>query len=492
MADVALSSSESRAPGHRRARVAIARAGAPGRAHHRGAAGLVVSTLIVVWARTRPSFDAFGWLTWGRQTLAWSLNTNAAPSWKPLPYLFTVPYALFGNGQLWLWMVTVVAVSLGGVVCAARIAYRLTVTSPERRFAGYVAGAFAGLALLGIRDYPHYILSAQSDPMIVTLCLAAIDAHLSGRPRLAFVLACVGGLGRPEVWPFTAAYGLWMWRTLPRIRGLIIGGAAATLLLWFGIPALTSRSPFVAGTNALGSVRALKHNRVLGTIDRFLDMHETALELAALLAIGLAVVRRDRATLVLGAGMVSWVVVEIAFALHGWPGLTRYMYEAGGVMVVLGAVGVGWLIPDARSWPALKALSGRTGLLSAAGAALAIVIVAAMLPAVVSRARTERHDLKVERSRTALINQLGPIVNKLGGAAVLTRCGEPLTSLQYQSLLAWTLHINVAKVGWKFAPAIAATRAIVIFDAHGHGWRVLSLRQHRAGCPNLPRYTRVI
>jgi len=30
----------------------------------------------------------------GHQTLAGNLNTNAAPSWKPLPYLFTVPYAI--------------------------------------------------------------------------------------------------------------------------------------------------------------------------------------------------------------------------------------------------------------------------------------------------------------------------------------------------------------------------------------------------------------
>jgi hypothetical protein len=453
---------------------------------------LAVSTLIVIWARTRPSFDAFGWLTWGRQTLAWSLNTNAAPSWKPLPYLFTVPYALFGNGQMWLWLITVVAVSLAGVVCAARIAYRLTVTSPQRRLAGYVAGAFAGLALLGIRDYPHYILSAQSDPMIVTLCLAAIDAHLSGRPRLAFVLACLGGFGRPEVWPFTALYGIWMWRALPRSRGLVIGGALTTLALWFGIPALTSRSPFVAGTNALGSVRALKHDRVFGTIDRFLDMHETALELAALLAIGLAALRRDRATLVLAAGMVGWVLVEIAFALHGWPGLTRYMYEAGGVMVVLAGVGVGWLIPDARAFAALRTRPRRDWLFGAGGAVIAAAIVLALVPAAVTRARAEHHDLKVERARTALLNQLSPIVTKLGGRSLLAHCGEPLTSLQYQSILAWTLHINVAKVGWKFDPAIRAARAIVIFDPHGHSWRVLSLRQRVAGCPHLPQFTRVL
>src|SRR5262249_41463990 len=113
---------------------------------------LVLATLIVVWARTRPGYDPYGWLGWGRQTIKGALDTNAAPSWKPLPYLFTLPYALAGHYQLWLWMITSVAISLSGVVFAARIAYRLTGAPPERRWAAYVAGAFAGLALLGITD----------------------------------------------------------------------------------------------------------------------------------------------------------------------------------------------------------------------------------------------------------------------------------------------------------------------------------------------------
>ena len=49
---------------------------------------------------------------------------------------------------------------------------------------------FAGVAVLGIQDYMHYILSVQSDPMIVTFCLAAIDCHLSGHPRWAFAFGC--------------------------------------------------------------------------------------------------------------------------------------------------------------------------------------------------------------------------------------------------------------------------------------------------------------
>ena len=68
-------------------------------------------------------------------------NLNAAPSWKPLPYLFTLPYAVFGHDQMWLWMITAVAVSLSGVVFAARIAYRVVSEGAERRWPAYVAGA---------------------------------------------------------------------------------------------------------------------------------------------------------------------------------------------------------------------------------------------------------------------------------------------------------------------------------------------------------------
>jgi hypothetical protein len=261
-------------------------------------------------------------------------------------------------------------------------------------------------------------------------------------------------------------------------------GALATLLLWFGIPALTSRSAFVAGTNAEGSVRALKHDRVLGTIDRFLDMHETALELAALLAMVWAALRRDRRVLTLGAITVAWVIVEIAFALHGWPGLQRYMYEAGAAMVVLAGVGIGWLVAELARRPAVLAIR-------VAAPALAVVIVAALIPAAASRARAERSDLNTERGRTTLIDGLGPVVAKLGGTSLLRHCGEPLTSLKYQSALAWTLHINVATVGWKFDRAIRASRPIIIYDPRGLGWRVLALRQQHAGCPSYPSYTPV-
>ena len=240
-----------------------------------GAGLALLSFLLILWARARPGYDPYGWLVWGHQTLSLSLNTNGAPSWKPLPYLFTVPYAIFGKGALWLWMITAVSIGLSGVVFAGRIAYRLTGATPERRYAALAAAAIAGLSVLGIRDYMHYILSDQSDPMIVTLCLAAIDCHLSKRHRWAFALGVLACLGRPEVWPFLGLYALWAWRAMPPMRVMIAAGLALIPLLWFGIPALTADSFFVAGNLAEHSPRALHHSQVSGVLDRFFDLHSS-------------------------------------------------------------------------------------------------------------------------------------------------------------------------------------------------------------------------
>jgi hypothetical protein len=376
-------------------------------------------------------------------------------------------------------MITSLAVSLSGAVFAGRIAYRLTAARPERRYAALAAAIFAGVGLLVVSDYWHYMLSAQSDPMIVALCLAAIDCHLHGRPRWAFVLGVLAALGRPEVWLFLGLYSIWAWRAIPSMRWWIIAGIVVLVLLWFGIPALTSRSPFVAGSNALGSGRRLRSDRVFGTIGRFLDLSPTVVELTALLSVALAVVRRDRVTLALAAGACAWVIVEIAFSLHGWPGLGRYMFEPAAVVIAVAGVAVGRLLADP---PRISRLAPW------AGVALVVVIVAALIPPAVSRARVERRDLHTQRARTTEIGKLSTVVARLGGPARIKPCGEPLTRLEYQTILAWTLHVNVARVGYKYGPAIASGRPIVLFTPRSHGgWRVQALHQRLASCRSLPR-----
>ena len=440
---------------------------------------LAISTVLVLWARTRPGFDPYGWLVWGHQTVVWALDTNAAPSWKPLPYLFTVPYALFGHDEMWLWLITAVAVSLSGVIFAGRIAYRLTGGDGVPRYARIAAAVFAGAALLGITQYWHYILSAQSDPMIVALVLGAIDCHLSGRRRWAFVLGALASLGRPEAWPFLALYSIWAWRRVPSMRPLIVGGGVAILALWFGIPALTSRTPFVAASNAMDSGRALTHNRVFGTIGRFLDLHTAVVEVLALFAVAVAIWRRDRVTLALAAGTVAWVIIEIAFSLHGWPGLARYMFEAAGVMVVLAGAGFGWLLSESRR---LSPAAGWVGI------ALAVVIAGVLVPPAVSRARSEHADIVTQRRRTDEINRLTGVIRSLGGAARVRACGEPLTRLEYQTMLAYELGENVSSVGYKYGEAIARGNPIVLFTPYptGIGWQVQALHQTRPSCQTLP------
>jgi hypothetical protein len=434
---------------------------------------------IVRWANTRPGFDPYGWLVWGHQALAGTLDTNAAPSWKPLPFLFTVPYALFGHYQLWLWMITSVAASISGLIFAARITYRVLNPGPERRWIALVVAVLAGLAVYVINEYWHYILSDQSDPMIVSLCLAAIDCHQCRRHRWAFALGVLGGLGRPEVWAFTGLYTLWAWRRVPSMRVFLAVGWVVTAGMWFGIPALTSRSPFVSADNAFYSGRRLHHDLIFGTIGRYLHLMPRGLEVAALISVILALWRRDRTTLAFVGAIVLWVVVEIAFVIHGWPGVPRYMFEPAGLLAVVAGIGVGRLLLEPPR------VSKAVGI---AGAVAAAALVVSVIPPAVSQARWESHDLSHQRLRTHTINLLGSEIAAKHGAAAFHGCGAPVTRLEYQSTVAWALDRNVSAVGFKYGEAIASGKPIVLvtpYPQSGSGWHIQPVHQRSAACRTL-------
>ncbi len=455
---------------------------------------LAAALALTLWARTRPGYDPYGWLVWGHLTIHWQLDTNGAPSWKPLPFLFTVPYALVGHRALWLWIVTSFAISLSGVIFAARIAYRLTAPPPERRWIGWIAGAFAAAALIGIRDYTHFILSAQSDTMIVSLCLGAIDCHLYGRRRWAFACAFLAALGRPEIWPLVGLYAIWAWRAVPGMRWMIGVGLALIPLFWFGIPALTSKSWFTAGNIALKSPRALHESKLQGELDRFFDLHETQVYLAALLAVALAAFRRHRTTLLIAGAAIVWLVVEIAFVLHGWPGVPRYLFEAGGVLTVLAGVAVGRVLTEMlaladRFAPRLALAATVFGLVLAAGFAISF------LPAARSRAKVERADLTHERLRTKFVDRLPGLIARLGGPARLFACGTPTTIIGYQSVLAWDLGANTGSLFWTPHLGRVDPRPVVLFQPTPHAWKVMTIdtpAAKRAQCRGLNVVSRVI
>jgi len=423
---------------------------------------LAVAIGIVLWARTSPTFDPYGWLVWGRQTLHGNLNTNAAPSWKPLPYLFTTPLSVFGRLQVSLWMIVAVAGALLGPVFAGRIAWRLTGGS-------WPAAALAAAGVASLDDIAHYVLSAQSDPLILALCLGAIDAHLCGRRRLTLLAVTLAALGRPEMWPFLGALALWQWRRAPELRGLIALAVAASAGLWFGIPALTARSPCVAATNAMGFAGRPHHDPALETIARFVFLQPPAVLVAGAAGVIVAIARRERVILWLAAGTAGWLVAEIALALHGLPALARYMYEPAGIMAVLAAVAVGRL-PAARWGKILSALLG-----------ISLLITLGI------HARSEAQDLHRQRSRTAQLGRLDLAIARLGGVGRLRKCGKPVTSLGDQTFLAWTLGVNVADVGFKYGKELRRRRPLVLFTPNRGGWRIVLAFPATASCRALPR-----
>jgi hypothetical protein len=423
---------------------------------------LAASTLIVVATGMRPDYDGFGWLVWGRQVLHWNLNTDGAPSWKPLTFVFTLPYALAGTAQLWLWMVTAVAGAVGGCVFAARIAFRLAGPAPDRRYAPFAAGAFAGISLLGIDTYSHLVLIANSDPLIVTLCLGAIDSHLSQRPRLAFAMLVGASLGRPEAWVFAALYAGWAWRAVPKMRIPVVLGIALIPAFWFTIPALTSHSWFIAGDLALNQKTVIHGSKILGVISRFRGLYELPMQLAALLGVVLAAIRRDRVTLSIAGAAVLWVVVEILFAYHGWSAVPRYLIEPAGVMVVVAGAAVGRVLADSRSSRALRW----------AGPVAVIVLVVALAPAARKRAREARVDYENAKVHAKQVKRLDAVIAKIGGADKVKECGQPVSLIGFQSTLAWEVGLNVGNVGYRPGRAIGRGDDIVLFKPHDLGWQV--------------------
>ncbi len=439
------------------------------------------SAAFVLATGIRPEFDTYGWLVWGREAAHLDLNMNSAPSWKPLTFLFTFPYAAFGSGALWLWMVTAVAAALGGVLLAAVIAYTLTGRHTELRYPRIAAASFAGFGVLALGDYWHYVLISASDPMVVSLCLAAIYCHLTGRPNLSWLALVLAALGRPEVWPAVVVYAVWGWRAVPTMRTAIAAGLLAIPALWFGIAALTSRSWSIAADIATESTIGVPHHGVAGVLQGLWHLYDLPMKVAVVLALALAVARRDRTSLLLAGGVLSWILVEVFFALHGWTGAARYVFEPAAVLVVLGGVAVGRLVAigPRRWWPLRWAVL--VGVISA--------LAVALISPTQTRVQLAGKEISfLSGSWTQQIDGLRTAIAQAGGAKRILACGQPVTEVAFQSILAWEIGENVAEVGWDPNAWMAKGKPIVLFEPQGPGWKVQpihTLPADQVRCANL-------
>src|SRR3954452_22521114 len=175
-----------------------------------------------------PTYDPWAWIIWGREVAHLDLVTTTGPSWKPLPVIFTTPFSLAGDdGAPLLWLL----VARAGGILAFAMAFRL-----GKRLAGPVAGLIAAGSLFLADEFIRNFFRGTSEGILVAFCLWAIERHLDGRRRDAFLLGLGAALLRPEVWPFIALYGLFLiaagWPDR-RTVALVLGGGLALAVLWF-------------------------------------------------------------------------------------------------------------------------------------------------------------------------------------------------------------------------------------------------------------------
>ena len=170
---------------------------------------------VVVAAASLPvasalSYDAWGWLLWGRELIGpLPFTTMGYPSWKPLPGLVSVPLALLGDAAPWAWLLLV----RSGAAVALFLAYRL-----GRRAAGPWAGVLAAVTLLLLPGWLFEAGIGESEPLLTALLLGALDRHLEKKDATGLALAFLAALLRPESWPLLAVSGYVSWRRRPALR----------------------------------------------------------------------------------------------------------------------------------------------------------------------------------------------------------------------------------------------------------------------------------
>jgi hypothetical protein len=393
------------------------------------------------------TYDPWAWLMWGRQIAHLGLDTTGGPSWKPLPVMFTTPFSLFGDSLAPnLWLIVARAGGLLAVVMAFRLAARL---------AGPAAGVIAAAGLLLADRFVSLSARGSTEGLQVALVLWAVERHLDGYRRDAFLLGLAAGLLRPEMWPFVGLYGLWLivgerragtsWRT----TALVLGGFVALGVLWF-IPEYIGSGNFLrAASRAKEPVAgspAESDNPFLATFTNGAAESSVPVYVGAAVAVVLAVVARPRdrrAWTVLGLAALSTgiMVVVAGLAVDGFTGNRRYVLLPAALLCVLAGVGWAQLARGAR---------GRFGK-SAAGA-LVVVALAGSAPFAIAHLDRLHRQLDGVRSEANRNDDAPRAIAAAGGKAALLRCGRLYTDAFSTSMLAWYLHLHQRQVGFRQQP----------------------------------------
>jgi hypothetical protein len=453
--------------------------------------GLVIVTLAVgglsLLIPSTPSYDPWSWLVWSRQIVHGHLTiTSGGTSWKPLPMIFTVPFALFGKAAPDLWLVVARAGALAAVVMVFRLAYRLTL-----RVGGLFGEAEAGLdrlttvapaLLAGLIGAVALALSASggfvssnalgySEGFAAALLLISIDRHLDGKPRQAFVVGFLVALDRPEIWLFWGPYGLWLFWRDPGARALVAALFVLTPIVWF-LPVYLGCGSFSCSvsraTHPRSNSLAFASNPFVAELKRaaWPTMLLRIKVVAALLVLavtgilwqtyhrsGVAGLRTERSlarltAALVGLGGLAWFVVIAIMTQAGFSGNNRYLVLGSALVDICGAVGFGWAARElgvlaAGRWRGRTALSA--GLQWAAAVMVALVFL--LLPNWVGNSM-----ISIPRTHGSLVYQarlregMNDLVRRFGGADKVLGCGSVMTEGFQVPMVAWTLGVPTTRI----------------------------------------------
>jgi hypothetical protein len=410
-------------------------------------AGCFLAAILSLLLPSEPSYDPWAWLVWGREIPLFELDTTGGPSWKPLTVIITLVFApltkVSDSLPPALWLVVARAFGLLALVLAFRLAARL---AGPPRWAQIGAGLVAATALALSPQWLRYLAHGNEAPMAVALMLWGVERHFEGARRQAFLLGILACLIRPEVFPFIAAYALFLWRAEPGRRLYVAGLLALLPLLWLVPEWIGSGNPLDAGRQATSepSWSLSRADRPWeAALERAHRLTTLQLELAALAAVAFAIRGRDKTILVFAGVAVLWLCLYVGMTQAGFSGSPRYLLPTIVLVCLLAGVGVVRVIQLAADL-AGRLRVPRAGL--AGGAAAAALLVLGAWPYLDARQGDVRRQATTAEELTELHEDLEEAVAAAGGRDRVNREGSPAVNRAFHTHLAWVLHTTIRNV----------------------------------------------
>ncbi|MBV8988700.1 MAG: hypothetical protein JO372_09090, partial [Solirubrobacterales bacterium] len=441
-----------------------------------------------------PSYDPWAWLVWGREIAHLNLKTTSGPTWKPLTVIFTTVFSVSGKAQPDLWLVVARTGALMALAMTFKIAWRFTrqlVQAPADATRGVrvvvalpalLAGLLAAASLVDSRGFIADNALGYSEGLMTALVLIALDRHLDGARRQAFVVGFAAALDRPELWLLWGPYGLYLWWKDPGARKLVLALFALIPVLWF-LPEYWGSGHLFRGVTRAHTPRSnsaafascpfcteFKGHAWITVVNR--------LKYASLLAMAVAAfqlwrlrgswlrasstpeyVRGLAGLLTAGAVGFGWWIGVAVETQAGFSGNDRYLVLGVALVSTAGAVGWGWGAAAVSRLlvRAVKAIgAGRLAspvLVGSVAVIAAIVVFLAIPPWIGKKVVSLPVTHRALVYQAHLREDLTKAVSQLGGRKSVLACGSVMTEGFQVPMVAWTLGVHTLQIE---APPLSA------------------------------------